>query len=102
MARLPLHVWRTTDVPRDRMVVTALRRWYAQRMPVRAALVTALITERPLCMACISERALAPVDEVSALFQRIEEVLQVQRIEPGRCHACGIVSAVFFVKLPTP
>ena len=102
MARRPLPAWRAMDVPRDRMVVTALRRWYAQRMPVRAALVMALITERPLCMACISERALAPVDEVSALFQRIEEDRPVQRIAPERCHACGIVNAVFFVKRPTP
>ena len=83
------------DVPRDRMVVTALRRWYAQRMPVRAALVTALITERPLCMACISECTLAPVDEVSAQFRHVEKVLKVQRIEPGRCHACGIVRPSF-------
>ena len=91
-----------TSVARDRLMVTALRRSYAQRMPVRAALVTALITERPLCMACISERALAPADEVRALFQRIEDVLQVQRMESGRCHACGLVSAVFFVKWSTP
>ena len=91
---------REEGVPRDRLVVTALRRWYAQRMPVRAALVTALITERPLCMACISERALAPVDEVRALFQRIQELLQLQCIESARCHACGLVCAVFVVKLP--
>ena len=89
------------EAVRDRLVVTALRRWYAQRMPVRAALVTALITERPLCMGCIAERALAPVDEVNALFQRIQELLQVQRIESARCHACGLVCAVFVVKLPT-
>lgn len=85
---------------RDRTVVTALRRWYAQQMPIRAALVTALITERPLCMACVSERALAPVDEVRALFARIEEVL-VQRLPYERCHACGLVTTIFFVKRPT-
>ena len=91
-----------TGVLRDRMVVTALRRWYAQQMPIRAALVTALITERPLCMACISERTLAPVEEVRALFPRNEEVLHVQRIASERCHACGLMGVVFFVKRPAP
>jgi hypothetical protein len=92
---------REEGVPRDRLVVTALRRRYAQRMPGRAALVAALITGRPLCTACISELAVAPADEVRALLQRIEELLLVHFMESAGCHTCGLVSAAFVVKLPT-
>jgi hypothetical protein len=34
--------------------------------------------------------------------KHIEHVLEVRRIEPGRCGACGLIDAVALVKRPRP
>jgi hypothetical protein len=68
----------------------------------RAVLIATLITERPLCALCIATRAGATADDVEATFQHIEAVIELRRIEPGRCGACGRVNAVFLTKRPRP
>lgn len=68
----------------------------------RAVLIATLITERPLCALCIATHAGASADEVETTFQHIEAVLELRRIEPGRCGACGRVNAVFLTKRPSP
>ena len=71
-------------------------------MPQRTAIVTALITERPLCMLCISSRAGLPSAEVQAVFRVIRQVLPVCSAVHGRCRACGTVGPVFSVEQPPP
>jgi hypothetical protein len=53
-------------------------------------------------MPCIATRALATAEDVEATFRHIEHVLEVRRIEPGRCRACGLIVAVALVKRPRP
>ncbi len=68
----------------------------------RAVLIATLITERPLCTPCIATRALATAEDVEATFRHIEHVLELRRIGPGRCGACGLIDAVVLVKRPRP
>ena len=63
-------------------------------MPQKAAIIAALTTSRPLCMACVSTRAGLSTAEVEALFSTIQEVLPLRR-EDGRCRACGTIGPVF-------
>jgi hypothetical protein len=69
-------------------------------VPQRTAIVTALITERPLCMACISTRASLRIPEVEVVFRVIQEVLPLRGAEHGRCRACGTIGPVFSVEQP--
>ncbi len=71
-------------------------------MPQKTAIVTALITDRPLCMACISSRANLPIAEVQAVFRVIQQVLPIRGAAHGRCRACGTVGPVFSVEQPPP
>ena len=71
-------------------------------MPERTAIVTALITERPLCMSCISTRASLRVPEVEVILRVIQQVLLLRDAEHGRCRACGTVGPVFSVEQPSP
>lgn len=71
-------------------------------MPQRTAIVTALITERPLCMACISSRAGLPIAEVQVVFGVIQQVLPIRDAAHARCRACGTVGPVFSVEQPAP
>jgi hypothetical protein len=68
----------------------------------RTAIVTALITERPLCMACISSRASLAIAEVQEVFRVIQQVLPIRDAVHGRCRACGTVGPVFSVEQPPP
>lgn len=67
----------------------------------RAVLIATLITERPLCVACIATRTLAIPADVE-VTQQSEHVIELRRIEPGRCGACGLVNAVVLVERPRP
>ena len=71
-------------------------------MPERTAIVTALITERPLCMACISTRASLGIPEVEVVLRVIQQVLPLRGAEHGRCRACGTVGPVVSVEQPSP
>ena len=65
-------------------------------------MIATLITERPLCTSCIAARALATADDVEVTFRHIDPVIELRRIEPGRCGACGLIEAVVLVKRPRP
>jgi hypothetical protein len=69
-------------------------------MPERAAIVTALIMDRPLCLACVAQRASLDECEAQTILDKIESVLELQRVQPGRCRACGSVVTVFSVAQP--
>jgi hypothetical protein len=72
-----------------------------ETVPQKTAIIAALTTSRPLCMACVSSRAGLSSAEVEALFHTIEEVMPLRR-EDGRCRACGTVGPVFSVDVPRP
>jgi hypothetical protein len=71
-------------------------------VPQTTAIVTALITERPLCRACISSRTGLPIPEVHAVFGVIQQVLPIRGAAHARCRACGTVGPVFSVEQPSP
>jgi hypothetical protein len=70
-------------------------------MPEKAALITALIMERPLCMDCIVARASATPTDVEASFLRIHYVLELRRAEGERCRTCGTIGRVFYLDRPS-
>jgi hypothetical protein len=70
-------------------------------MPDRAAIITALILDRPLCEECLTSKSgLTP--------SRIEETLTVVRAAlkltegHGRCRACGARTTVLSLERPSP
>ena len=69
-------------------------------MPERAAIVTALIMERPLCLACVAQRASLDESAAKTILDKIESVLDLRRLNPGRCRACGSMVTVFSVTQP--
>jgi hypothetical protein len=69
-------------------------------VPEKAALITALITERPLCMDCIVDRVSATPTDVEASFLRIQHVLELRRDEEERCRTCGTIGVVFCLNRP--
>ena len=69
-------------------------------MPEKAALITALVLERPLCMPCLTERAGIAATDVEATLARIRRVLNVERDPQGRCRVCGTVGLVVSLSIP--
>ena len=66
-------------------------------MPQTAALITALILERPLCFTCIAEKADTSETAVEAALAIIAPAVQVHREHHGRCRACGQTAVVVSV-----
>ena len=69
-------------------------------MPENAALVAALIVERPMCLDCIAQRALLSLDGAQIVLDTINRKMPVQRRQSARCQTCGIFREVF--SLPRP
>jgi len=69
-------------------------------MPGRAALVTALIFDRPLCMACLRDRTGFSTPFVEATLKRIQKMIAVER-EEARCRGCGTNGRVYAVHRPS-
>ena len=69
-------------------------------MPENAAIVTALIMERPLCVDCLTEKSGARRAAVLDTLKRIERVLRLHREDERRCHGCGEIGPVVFVERP--
>ena len=64
-------------------------------MPERAALITLVIVDRPLCLDCIVVRSGIDRPTVEAYLHRIKEHLTVFHEDSDRCRACGIVGKVY-------
>ena len=71
-----------------------------ETMPETAALITALIIDRPLCFDCIVMRAGVSAAAAEVAFARITNVLTLRRDNPGRCRACGAIGVVFSLAQP--
>ncbi len=64
-----------------------------------AALITALILDRPLCVACIAAKSLVRPEQVIEVFEVISTAL-VLRTETDRCLACGTTTIVYSIARP--
>jgi hypothetical protein len=62
-----------------------------------AALITAIILDRPLCLDCIALKAGVGPATADASLARIKNVLTE---ETGRCRACGTIGMVFSARQP--
>jgi hypothetical protein len=63
-------------------------------VPQTAALITALILERPMCFACIAAKAGTSETGVEATLATIAPLLEIYRDRDGQCRACGNVDLV--------
>jgi hypothetical protein len=63
-------------------------------MPENAALIAVLITDRPLCLPCVSDKSGLADNEVESYLRRIAHVVTLKR-GTGRCRACGMITEVF-------
>jgi hypothetical protein len=63
-------------------------------VPQTAAVVTALILERPMCFACLAAKAGTSETGVEAALATIAPVIEIHRDHDGRCRACGNVGLV--------
>jgi hypothetical protein len=68
-------------------------------MPDRAALVTALILDRPLCVDCISDKAGLSTPDLDARLTLVRTSLQLYGAE-DRCRVCGTTTIVLSVERP--
>ena len=68
-------------------------------MPEAAALVTALLVERPLCIDCLVVKAALTTAVVEETLARMARVLTVYRRE-DRCRVCGSVGPVVSAQRP--
>jgi len=59
-----------------------------------AAVITALIVERPLCLDCIAKEVALSLTATETALNVIQRALEVRRGE-APCRACGARSAVF-------
>jgi len=69
-------------------------------MPEKAALIAALILERPLCIECIEAKTGLDRRETQAYLVRIARVVQLRRSKGDRCQSCGEVGRVFWLIQP--
>jgi hypothetical protein len=67
-------------------------------VPQTAAVVTALILERPMCFACIAAKAGTSETGVKATLATIAPVIEIYRDHDGRCRACGHVGLVVLLR----
>ena len=68
-------------------------------MPEKAVLIAVLITERPLCLDCISEKSGVTPDEVKDYLRRVDRVITLRQAT-DRCRACGNVTEVLSMFRP--
>jgi hypothetical protein len=70
-------------------------------MPETAAIVTALIIERPLCIECVKTKASIGAAELDDALSRIAVVLDLIRNDRDRCRTCGRVGGTVSLVRPS-
>ena len=68
-------------------------------MSTRAALITALIVDRPLCVDCLVMKSGLPAAELDATMAAVATALALHRTM-DRCRACGVVTTVLSFERP--
>ena len=71
-----------------------------EAVPQTAALITALILERPLCFSCIATKVGTSETGVEASLAIVAPIVQVHRDHQGRCRACGDLGPVVSLLRP--
>jgi hypothetical protein len=69
-------------------------------MPEKAALIAALILERPLCIECIEAKTGLDRRETKSYLVRIGRVVQLRRSKGDRCQSCGEIGRVYWLIQP--
>jgi len=69
-------------------------------MPQKAALIAALITDRPLRMRCLTDKSGLAADEIRTYLRRVERVISLRR-GTDRCRSCGIFTEVWAMFRPS-
>jgi len=68
----------------------------------KMAIITALITERPLCISCIAAKAgESSAEALEAVLDQIHKVLVLHRTR-ARCDWCGMTAIVFSAERTRP
>ncbi len=60
-----------------------------------AALITACILERPLCLGCLKIKASGDAPSILAGLDRIKTVLALSVLDAERCRACGTIGLTY-------
>ncbi len=68
-------------------------------MSDRAAFVTALILDRPLCIRCLATKSGLVLADLDAVIGNIERALRLNRVM-DRCRACGVIDTVLSLDHP--
>jgi hypothetical protein len=68
-------------------------------MPDRAALITALIRDRPMCVDCMAKRSSLSASALVATLRTVQTAL-VLHSAVDRCRECGTMTAVFSIDFP--
>jgi hypothetical protein len=69
-------------------------------MPDRAALVTALIVDRPMCVDCMAAKSGLTASALAVTLTTVQTVL-VLLSAVDRCRECGTVTAAFSIDRPS-
>lgn len=69
-------------------------------MPDRAALIVALILERPMCLDCIASKSGLGAADVDTTMATVRAALQLH-VAQDRCRACGATTSVFSFDRPS-
>jgi hypothetical protein len=68
-------------------------------MPDKAALIAVLITDRPLCLRCLTARTHLTAHEVESYLHIAENVVRLGH-DSGPCRGCGNTAEVFSMSRP--
>jgi len=71
-----------------------------RRMPDRAALITALILDRPMCLDCIVVQSGVRTRDLDATLATVSGVLSLH-LAGGRCQGCGTMTTVLSLDRPS-
>jgi hypothetical protein len=66
-----------------------------------SGLITALIFERPMCLACIAAKTRLSVQATTTAIAVIQRVLNLNRQDAAVCDGCGHTAVVFSVVRPS-
>ena len=69
-------------------------------MPDYAALVTALILDRPMCVDCIAAKSGLSASALAATLVTVQTVLQL-RSATDHCRACGATTTALSIDRPS-
>ena len=69
-------------------------------MPDRAALITALILERPMCEECIATKSGLSTSVIDSTLATAATVLELHR-QTDRCRVCGETKRVVSIEQPS-